>query len=264
MPELPEVEVVKRSLERKILNLIIKKVQIKDINLRYKLNKDQISKVVGKKIKKIKRRSKFLIFEINESLYMLVHLGMTGKFYFVDENNRKIKTSFYYNIKKDKDQKHDRVIFFLQNEQKLIYNDVRKFGFIKFIKKEKLNDNIHLKKLGPEPLNKKFNFIYLKNYILGRKRIIKNVLMDQTCVGGLGNIYVNEILFKSKVNPKKGVEKLSDFEISRIVKNTKKILKNSISLGGSSIKNFSSGDGKKVTFNKTFMYMGKKVKSVLT
>ena len=81
MPELPEVEVVKRSLERKILNLIIKKVQIKDINLRYKLNKDQISKVVGKKIKKIKRRSKFLIFEINESLYMLVHLGMTGKFY---------------------------------------------------------------------------------------------------------------------------------------------------------------------------------------
>ncbi len=258
MPELPEVEVVKRSLERKILNLIIKKVQIKDNNLRYKLNKDQISKVVGKKIKKIKRRSKFLIFEINKNLNMLVHLGMTGKFYFVDENNRKTKTSFYYNIDKNKDQKHDRVIFFLQNEQKLIYNDVRKFGFIKFIEKEKLHDNPHLKKLGPEPLNKKFNLSYLRNYILGRKRIIKNILMDQTCVGGLGNIYVNEILFKSKVNPKKRVEKLSYPEISRIVKNTKKILKNSISLGGSSIKNFSSVDGKRGVFQQNFYVYGKK------
>ena len=98
MPELPEVEVVKRSLERSILNLIIKKVKINDPNLRYNVDKIQLSKLIGKKIAKIKRRSKFLIFEIGKNYRMLVHLGMTGKFFFVDNKNNKFKTSFYYSI----------------------------------------------------------------------------------------------------------------------------------------------------------------------
>ena len=96
MPELPEVEVVKRSLERNILNLIIKKVKIKDVNLRYKVDKIRLSKLVGKKITKIKRRSKFLIFEIGKTHRILTHLGMTGKFFFTDNKDNKFKTSFYY------------------------------------------------------------------------------------------------------------------------------------------------------------------------
>ena len=94
MPELPEVEVVKRSLESKILNSIIKKVQINDNNLRYKVEKKKGKKLVGKKIQKIKRRSKFLIFEINKSYLMLVHLGMTGKFFFVDQKKKNLKQVF--------------------------------------------------------------------------------------------------------------------------------------------------------------------------
>ena len=93
MPELPEVEVVKRSLERNIINLIIKKVKINDGNLRYKVDKIRLSKLKGKKITKIKRRSKFLIFEIGKTYRMLVHLGMTGKFFFIDKHNKKYKTS---------------------------------------------------------------------------------------------------------------------------------------------------------------------------
>ena len=111
MPELPEVEVVKRSLQRNILNLIIKKVKINDANLRYKLDKTELSKLEGKKITKIKRRSKFLIFEIGKIYRMLVHLGMTGKFFFTDNKDNKFKTSFYYLLNYEKDQKHDRVIF---------------------------------------------------------------------------------------------------------------------------------------------------------
>ena len=154
MPELPEVEVVKRSLQRNILNLIIKKVKINDANLRYKVDKIGLSKLEGKKITKIIRRSKFLIFEINKSYLMLVHLGMTGKFFFIDQNKEKFKTSFYYLLNYQRDQKHNRVIFFLSKNRKLIYNDVRKFGFIKLYK---LTDTIrisHLKNLGPEPLEK--------------------------------------------------------------------------------------------------------------
>ena len=154
MPELPEVEVVKRSLKRKILNLIIKKVKINDGRLRFKINKHQILKLLGKKIVKIERRSKFLIFKIECDLYMLVHLGMTGKFFFINKKDKKFKTSFYYNLKGIKDEKHDRVIFYLQDNQKLIYNDVRKFGFIKFYKALNYKLIDHLKHLGPEPLEK--------------------------------------------------------------------------------------------------------------
>ena len=258
MPELPEVEVVKRSLERKILHLAIKKVTINDGNLRYKINKKEILNLIGRKFIEIKRRSKFLIFKLNKDFYMLVHLGMTGKFFYIDRKKKKFKTSFYYDLNYKKDQKHDRVIFYFSNDQKLIYNDIRKFGFIKFVKKKKFLENIHLRNLGPEPLEKKYNFLYLKKYMNGRKRNVKNTLMDQRCVSGLGNIYVNEILFFSGINPKRKVKNLNDSEISRIIKNTKKILKNSIKLGGSSIKDFYSDDGKKGEFQQLFAVYGRK------
>ena len=259
MPELPEVEVVKRSLEKKIQNLTISNVKINDGNLRYKLNKGEISKLVGKRIEKIERRSKFLIFKMNKNLKMLVHLGMTGKFFFVDKKKEKHKTSFYYNLNSSKDNKYDRVIFFLKHDQKLIYNDVRKFGFIKFYNSEEY-ESLHLRNLGPEPLGKECDFKYFKKYIKGRKRKIKDILMDQRCISGLGNIYVNEILFQSNVRPYRKVSSIKDFEIKKIIKNIKKILKISIKLGGSSIKDFSSDDGKKGIFQQYFKVYGRKGK----
>ena len=160
MPELPEVEVVKRSLIKKTQNLIVKAVKINDGKLRYKIDRNKIKKIIGLKIKKISRRSKYLLFFFNKDIVMLVHLGMTGKFFFVDRKRTKYKTSFYYDLNKEKDKKHDRIIFDLSNNQKLIYNDVRKFGFIKFIESVNLYQNPHLKHLGPEPLSNKFNIRY--------------------------------------------------------------------------------------------------------
>ena len=252
MPELPEVEVVKRSLESKIQNKIIKKVKINDIKLRYKLNIKKISQLNNLKIKKIERRSKYLLFHFDKPIIMLVHLGMTGKFFFINENKKKFKTSFYYNLDEAKDQKYDRVIFFLKNRQKFIYNDLRKFGFIKLLSKNKVDKNLHLISLGPEPLSKYYNFNYFKNYIYQRKKTVKDLLMDQKFVSGLGNIYVNEILFSSKVKPTRKVKFLKDNEIKEIIKNTKKILSKSIKLGGASIKDFSSSNGKKGSFQQHF------------
>ena len=258
MPELPEVEVVKRSLNNKVQNLIIKKVKINDGRLRYRIDKKTIRKIIGLKIIKIYRRSKFLLFFFNKDIIMLVHLGMTGKFFFINKKNTKFKTSFYYNINKKKDQKHDRVEFFLNNKQKLIYNDVRKFGFIKFLNNKNLNSNLHIKDLGPEPLKQEFNFNYFKNYILRKNRMIKDVLMDQKFVSGIGNIYANEILFLSKVKPVRKVKNLKSTELKKIIKFTKNVLKNSIKLGGSSIKDFSSSNGKKGSFQQYFNVYGKK------
>ena len=258
MPELPEVEVVKRSLINKAQNSIVKTIKIYDGRLRYKIDKNQIRKILGLKIEKITRRSKYLLFYFNKNIVMLVHLGMTGKFFFLDRKNTKYKTSFYYNINEEKDKKHDRVILNLSNNKKLIYNDVRKFGFIKFLDKNQISKNLHLKKLGPEPLHKKFSFNYFKKYILGKKRAIKETLMDQKFVSGLGNIYTNEILFFSKIKPTKKTKDLLDEDVKKVIKFTKKILFKAIKLGGSSIKDFSSDNGKKGLFQQHFSVYGRK------
>ena len=258
MPELPEVEVVKRSLINKAQNSIVKTIKIYDGRLRYKIDKNQIRKILGLKIEKITRRSKYLLFYFNKNIVMLVHLGMTGKFFFLDRKNTKYKTSFYYNINEEKNKKHDRVILNLSNDKKLIYNDVRKFGFIKFLDKNQISKNLHLKKLGPEPLHKKFSFNYFKKYILGKKRAIKETLMDQKFVSGLGNIYTNEILFFSKIKPTKKTKDLLDEDVKKVIKFTKKILFKAIKLGGSSIKDFSSSNGKKGLFQQHFSVYGRK------
>ena len=258
MPELPEVEVVKRSLINKTQNLIVKAVKINDGRLRYKINRIKIKKIIGLRFKKISRRSKYLLFFFNKEIVMLVHLGMTGKFFFINHKREKYKTSFYYNLNEEKDKRHDRIIFVLSNNQKLIYNDIRKFGFIKFIKRANLDQNIHLKHLGPEPLSAKFNMEYFKNYIMGKERNIKDLLMDQKFLSGLGNIYVNEILFHSGIRPVKKINKLANFEIQKIIKFSKKIISKAIILGGSSIKDFSSSSGKKGSFQQHFSVYGKK------
>ena len=258
MPELPEVEVVKRSLSNKTQNLIVKAVKIKDGRLRYKIDRKDIKKIIGLKFQKISRRSKYLLFFFNKDVVMLVHLGMTGKFFFINNKKTKYKTSFYYNINEDKDKKHNHLIFNLSNNQKLIYNDVRKFGFIKIYKFNNLNKIDHIKNLGPEPLSAKFNTTYFKNYILNRNRTIKDILMDQKFVSGLGNIYVNEILFYSGIKPTKKVKNLTITETKKIVKYTKKIIAKAIILGGSSIKDFSSSSGKKGSYQQYFSVYGKK------
>ena len=258
MPELPEVEVIKRSLEKMIIDLSIKNIEINEANLRYKVKKREINQTIGLKIINIKRRSKYLIFFLTKGVVMIVHLGMTGKFFVINRNQIKKKTSFYYNLNEVNDNKHDHIVFHFKDRTKMIYNDVRKFGFIKFDKFTKYKSNPHLKILGPEPLENKFNFKYFKSYVKGRNRFIKNLLMDQKFVSGLGNIYVNEILFLSKLRPTRKITKLKDSEIKKILNNTKKILKKAIMLGGSSIKNFSSISGKIGSYQQHFSVYGKK------
>ena len=141
MPELPEVEVVKRSLKKLVSNLPIKHIEINQTNLRYKVIKKEINQIIGLKIQVIKRRSKYLLFFFNKDIVMLVHLGMTGKFFVVNKKNEKKRTSFYYKINKIKDKKHDHIVFTFKDEVKLIYNDVRKFGFIKFYSYNKFKKN---------------------------------------------------------------------------------------------------------------------------
>ena len=182
---------------------------------------------------------------------------MTGKIFILSNYSNKIfNPNFYY--QKEIKNKHNHIEIEFNKSTKMIYNDIRKFGFIKLVTTDQISKNKHLINLGPEPLDKDFNFYYLKNYLRGRKRNIKSLLMDQKCVSGLGNIYVNEILFLSKVKPLKSVKRLKNEQIKNIVYFTKKILSQAIRLGGSSIKDFVSGKGERGKFQQFFNVYNKK------
>jgi len=250
MPELPEVEVVKRSLATKLKNLIIKRVFINNNKLRYRINNKKLYKIKNLKIISVTRRSKYLLINLNKNYTILAHLGMTGKFFIIDNKNKKYKTSFYYSLKKN-DSKHDHLTIFLNKGFKLIYNDVRKFGFIKIFSSKKVHQCNHLRFLGPEPLSINYNIDYFNKY-RNKKLKIKNLLMNQKFIAGLGNIYCNEILFLCKINPNRIATNIDKKEVFNLIKFTKMILKKSILKGGSSIKNFTSSDGQNGNFQQEF------------
>ena len=259
MPELPEVEIVKRSLAKSINKAKIVDIKIKNKNLRYVISKKIYKYLLNKQIVKISRRSKYLIFHF-KSNFLLIHLGMTGKLLIMRKKDNKLfKTSFYYDLNILKE--HNHIYFKLNNGFILIYNDVRRFGFFKIYENQALKNILFLKKLGPEPLSKNFNKIYFKKFIKKRKKGIKNLLMDQKFVSGLGNIYVNEVLHMAKIHPLRDCYNLNHLEIKKIILNVKLILKSSISKGGSTIKDFKNIAGKSGDFQQFFRVYGRENKN---
>ncbi len=249
MPELPEVEVVRRSLQKFIIGKKIKKIEILNKNLRYKIDKKLKILAENQKVISTKRKSKYLLLELSNHHVILLHLGMTGKI-FIFKKNRVFKTSFYYNQNFYK--KHNHFIFNFNKSEILIYNDVRKFGFVKIFKKRNLWNCAHLKNLGIDPLSNSFNKVYLKKIIPKVKKNIKNFLMDQKYISGIGNIYANEIIHLSSINPRKKIYKLNAKNINLISVSIKKILKEAIKFGGSSIRDFKGITGHKGRFQQKF------------
>ena len=259
MPELPEIEIVKRSLFKMIGKAKIINIKINNRNLRYKVPYTFSKNLIGKKILKISRRSKYLIFHFDKKI-LLIHLGMSGKLLLMRNRDKIIfKTSFYYDS--NVLYNHNHIYIFLNNDFVLIYNDVRRFGFFKLYNTTQLNKIQFLKKLGVEPFSKKFCKKYFKKFVKNRKKNIKNLLMDQTFVSGLGNIYTNEALFLSKIYPLRKCNSLNDSEIKSLIFYIKKILRLSISKGGSSIKDYRNILGKSGTFQQFFSVYGQENKN---
>ena len=254
MPELPEIEIVKRSLFKMASKAKIVNIKINNRNLRYKVPNTFSKNLIGKKILRVSRRSKYLIFHFEKKI-LLIHLGMSGKLLLMRNSDKIIfKTSFYYDS--NVLHNHNHIYFFLSNGFVLIYNDVRRFGFFKLYNTIQLNKIPFLKKLGLEPFSKKFCKRYFEKFVKNRKKNIKNLLMDQTFVSGLGNIYANEALFMSKIYPLRKCSSLNGSEIKSLIFCIKKILRLSISKGGSSIKDYRNILGKSGTFQQFFSVYG--------
>jgi formamidopyrimidine-DNA glycosylase len=250
MPELPEVEIVRQSLNKKIQQKKVKKVIIRNKNLRLKIPSNFNTYFLNKKIIRVGRFSKYLIIYLPKDNYCLIHLGMSGTIHIVKNKsaNKFTNTSFYNSPFLPKKHNHVELIF---EDFKIIYNDPRRFGFFQLIK-----NNADLVKrfshLGPEPFDKNFNLNYVCDFFKDKNKDIKNFLLDQKFVSGIGNIYASEILFLSKINPFKKVKLLSKKECQKIIINSRKILLKAISKGGSSIRDFKDTSGSKGGFQNEF------------
>ena len=250
MPELPEVEIVRQSLDRKIKQKKVKKVIIRNKNLRFKIPYNFRSFLEGKKIIKVKRYSKYIILCLSNGKYCLLHLGMSGTIHIIFKNKKNLITnsSFYNSPILPKKHNHVEIIF---EKMKIVYNDPRRFGFFQIIQSlDDLNDKFS--KLGPEPFELRFDLNYMTSYFKGKKKSIKNFLLDQSFVSGIGNIYASEILFLCNINPEKKASSLNLKDYKNIIINTKKVLNDSIKKGGSSIRDFKNISGKKGNFQKDF------------
>ena len=246
MPELPEVETVKRGLEEFIINESIKEAYLSKFNLRFPWPKDFVFKIVGKKIISIKRRAKYIIIGLSDNYSIIAHLGMSGSYKVL----KKGEVQDYIILK------HDHLIIDLDNF-KIVYNDPRRFGYIDLTNQDPETHKF-LSSLGPEPLSNYFNADNLAETLLNKNKPIKNTLLDQNIVSGLGNIYVCEALFRSKINPKKNCSKLLTSKgkprknLILLVKKINEVIKEAIEAGGSSLRDFSNTSGKMGYFQSSF------------
>ena len=250
MPELPEVEVVRQSLSKKIIQKKVKKVIVRNRNLRFKIPLSFASFLKGQKIVNVKRFSKYIILYLSNDSYCLLHLGMSGTIHIINKRRKNLisNTSFYSSPILPKKHNHVEIIF---DNLRIVYNDPRRFGFFQIVKN--LNS---LKKrfatLGPEPFQAEFNVKYIFSFFKGKKKNIKNFLLDQNFVSGIGNIYASEILYLSKINPSKEAYLIKKKECKKLMINSKKVLIKAIKKGGSSIRDFKNTSGKTGNFQKNF------------
>tara|TARA_S200000501_G_scaffold376021_1_gene429670 strand:+ start:873 stop:1736 length:864 start_codon:yes stop_codon:yes gene_type:complete len=250
MPELPEVEIVRQSLDKKIKQKTIKKVIVRNRNLRFLIPNEFKNQLKNKKIIKVDRFSKYLIIHFIEENYCLIHLGMSGTIHITNKQNtsKYTNTSYYHSPHLPKKHNHVELEF---DKFKVIYNDPRRFGFFQlFTNKKNLKQRFN--HLGPEPFDTNFHLKYVHDFFKEKNKDIKSFLLDQSFVSGIGNIYASEILFSSKINPFKKAKLLSKNECKKIILHSRKILLRAIDKGGSSIRNFQNISGAQGTFQKEF------------
>ncbi len=250
MPELPEVEIVRQSLNKKIIQKTIKKVIVKNRNLRFKVPINFKKFLENQKILNINRVSKYLILFLSKKKKLIIHLGMSGTIHILKKNKKNIltNTSFYNSPKLPSKHNHIEIFF---DKFKLVYNDPRRFGFFEIIHDQKTLEK-RFEKLGPEPFDTKFNANYIYNYFKNKEKNVKNFLLDQNFISGIGNIYASEILYLSKINPDKKGKFINKTECRKILQKTRAVLLKAIKKGGSSIKDFKNVGGKKGSFQKIF------------
>ena len=256
MPELPEVETVRRGLQPVMEGAKILHAEARRKDLRFPFQKDFVARLTGQTVTGLGRRAKYLMADLGSGDVLLMHLGMSGSFRVEKKNDAKTPGEFHY--PRGKDSAHDHVLFRMSSGADIVFNDPRRFGYMKIIARNELDDEPLLKDLGPEPLGNEFDAAMLAHACAGKSTTLKAALLDQRVVAGLGNIYVCEALYRAHLSPKREASTLADRKggpndrAIRLVDAIHDVLNQAIKAGGSSLRDHRQTTGELGYFQHSF------------
>ncbi len=243
MPELPEVETVRRGLEPAMTGFQITQADIRRPDLRWPFPADMAARLTGKMVERLRRRSKYILADLDSGETLIIHLGMSGRMLIA--------------MDQPPPEKHDHVILDMSGGARIIFNDARRFGAMDLCATDSVEEHKMLANLGPEPLGNQFDIQYLFEKFKNRKMPIKSALLDQKIVAGLGNIYVCEALWRANIAPDTLAGELSEPAIADLVPIIRTVLEDAIKAGGSSLKDYRQTDGELGYFQHSFAVYGR-------
>jgi formamidopyrimidine-DNA glycosylase len=256
MPELPEVETVRRGLQPVMEGERIVKAEARRKDLRFPFQKDFVARLTGQTVTSLGRRAKYLMADLASGDVLLMHLGMSGSFRVIEDEDTKTPGKFHH--PRSGDRAHDHVVFHMSSGAAIVFNDPRRFGYMKIIARRALDDEPLLSGLGPEPLGNEFDAAMLARSCASKKTSLKAALLDQRVVAGLGNIYVCEALFRSHLSPRRLAATLATKKAEptdhakRLVDAIHAVLNQAIKAGGSSLRDHRQTSGELGYFQHSF------------
>jgi formamidopyrimidine-DNA glycosylase len=256
MPELPEVETVRRGLQPAMEGAKIVKAEVRRKDLRFPFQKDFVTRLESQTVTGLGRRAKYLMADLSSGDVLLMHLGMSGSFRVVNDDNGDTPGRFHH--PRAEDRAHDHVVFHMSSGTLIVFNDPRRFGYMKVITRQALEEEPLLKGLGPEPLGNEFDADMLARSCANKKTSLKAALLDQRVVAGLGNIYVCEALFRAHLSPRRLAATLATKNgettdhAKRLVEAIHAVLNQAIKAGGSSLRDHRQTTGELGYFQHSF------------
>jgi len=256
MPELPEVETVRRGLEPAMQGARFAKVVVNRGDLRWPLPKNFAKRLQGTTVTGLGRRAKYLLADLSSGDVLVMHLGMSGSFHVFEEAKQRTPGAYYH--ERSKHAAHDHVVFHMSSGAIVTFNDPRRFGSMKLVPRQKLDAEPLLRALGPEPLGNAFDAAMLALACRGKKTSLKAALLDQRVVAGLGNIYVCEALYRARLSPKRQASTIAtqagapNERAERLVAAIRAVLNDAIAAGGSSLRDHKRTDGELGMFQHNF------------
>jgi formamidopyrimidine-DNA glycosylase len=248
MPELPEVETVRRGLAPALVGRRIKRAQTKRPDLRFPFPPRFAARLKGRRIDALTRRAKYLVAQLDDGTFWITHLGMTGRWSVIGA--KKQPGDFYY--AEPTDPTHTHVVIEIEDGARLEFNDPRRFGYMDLIAADAFDTHPFFKGMGPEPLGNEFHLPYLKKALAGKKTSIKAALLDQRVVAGLGNIYVVEALHRAGIAPSKEAGRIAAVRQERLYHAIRAVLEEAIEAGGSTLSDYAGVDGAQGGFQHRF------------
>src|SRR5664279_135217 len=256
MPELPEVETVRRGLQPVMEGAKIVRAEVRRKDLRFPFQHDFVARLQGQTVIGLGRRAKYLLADLGSGDVLLMHLGMSGSFRVVKDDEKNASGKFHH--PRNEDRAHDHVVFQMSSGASVIFNDPRRFGYMKIIARQALEQEPLLKDLGPEPLGNEFDAEMLAQSCANKKTSLKAALLDQRVVAGLGNIYVCEALYRSQLSPRRLAATLATKKgeptdhAKRLVSAIHAVLNQAIKAGGSSLRDHRQTTGELGYFQHSF------------